>query len=214
MAGSIYLGKADRSAEEPFEVKRMSQMMGNDNISPRVPFPRSYWVVPGKLLAGYYPGGLDTERTEENAKGLLWAGIRYVINLMEENERNRYEDPLPSYENVVMRYAKRAGFNLTVVRRPTKDLVAPTPEYMRNILDEIDNTILQGRPVYVHCWGGKGRTGTVVGCYLARHGYAQGEDILDLIEKLRRNDPEVDHPSPETRQQRDMVTTWQEGAKQ
>jgi hypothetical protein len=210
MAGSIYLGKADRSAEEPSEVRRMSQMMKNGKVSPRVPFPRSYWIVPGKLLAGYYPGGLDTSRTDENIKRLLWAGIRYIINLMEENERNRYEDPLPSYENVIMRYAKRAGVNLTCVRRPTKDLVAPTPVYIRNILDEIDNAILQDKPVYVHCWGGKGRTGTVVGCYLARHGYAQGQDVLDLIEKLRCNDPDAYHPLPDTPQQRDMVTTWQE----
>jgi protein-tyrosine phosphatase len=84
---------------------------------------------------------------------------------------------------------------------------------MRNILDEIDTAISQNKSVYVHCWGGKGRTGTVVGCYLARHGYAQGQAVLDLIEKLRYNDPEVSRPSPETRQQREMVTTWQERTK-
>jgi protein tyrosine phosphatase (PTP) superfamily phosphohydrolase (DUF442 family) len=189
-------------------------MMKNDKISPPVPFPRSYWVVPGKLLAGYYPGDFDTLRMEERLKRLIGAGIRYVINLMEENERNRYGHPFPSYENAIMRIARRVGVNITYVSRPSKDLTAPTPEYIRNILDEIDDAVSQGKPVYVHCWGGKGRTGTVVGCYLARHGYAQGQDVLDLIQKLRHNDPDVDHPSPETRQQRDMVTTWQEGAKQ
>jgi hypothetical protein len=137
-----------------------------------------------------------------------------VINLMEENERKKYGDPFPSYENAIMRYARKSGANITCVRRPIKDLTAPTPEYIRNILDEIDETVSRGKPVYVHCWGGKGRTGTVVGCYLTRHGYAQGQDVLDLIAKLRHNDPEVDHPSPETRPQRDMVTNWQKGAKQ
>ena len=53
-----------------------------------VPFARSYWVVPGKLLAGYYPGDLDTSKMEKKLKGLLQAGIKYVINLMEENEQN------------------------------------------------------------------------------------------------------------------------------
>lgn len=27
-----------------------------------------------------------------------------------------------------------------------------------------------GQTVYVHCYGGIGRTGTVVGCWLVRHG--------------------------------------------
>jgi protein-tyrosine phosphatase len=81
---------------------------------------------------------------------------------------------------------------------------------MLNLLDEIDNAVLQNKPDYVHCWGGKGRTGTVVGCYLAKHGYAQGEYVLNLIHELRQYDPEVYHTSPETRQQRDMVTKWQE----
>ena len=187
----------------------MSQMMKNDNISSPVPFPQSYWVVPGKLLAGYYPGDLDTIKMEEKLKKLLRAGIRYIINLMEENERKQ-GDPFPSIENAIMRYAKRVAINITCVRRPIKDRTAPTPEYMRSILDEIDDEVSQGKGVYVHCWGGKSRTGTVVGCYLARHGYAQGHDVLDFIQKLRRNDPEIYRPSPETPQQRDMVTTWQE----
>ena len=42
--------------------------MKNDNKFPPVPFPQSYWVVPGKLLAGYYPGDLDTMKMEEKLK--------------------------------------------------------------------------------------------------------------------------------------------------
>ena len=187
----------------------MSQMMKNDNIFPPVPFPQSYWVVSGKLLAGYYPGDLDTLKMEKKLKRLLGAGIRYIINLMEENERTQ-GDPFPSIENAIMRYAKRVAIDITCVRRPIKDRTAPTPEYIRNLLDEIDDAVSQGKGVYLHCWGGKGRTGTVVGCYLARHGYAQGQDVLKLIQKLRRNDPEFHRASPETPQQRDMVTTWQE----
>jgi hypothetical protein len=183
--------------------------MQHDNTSSPVPFPQSYWVVPGKLLAGYYPGDLDTMKMEKKLKRLLGTGIRYIINLMEENERKQ-GDPFPSIENALMRYAKRVGINVTCVRRPIKDFTAPAPEYIWNILDEIDDAIFQGKGVYINCWGGKGRTGTVVGCYLARHGYAQGQDVLKLIEKLRHNDPEFHRASPETPEQRDMVTTWQE----
>ncbi len=188
--------------------------MKNDNVLSPVPFSQSYWVVPGKLLAGYYPGDHNTLTMELKLKRLLGAGIRYIISLMEENERRRQGDPFPCIENAFVRYAKRVGINITCVRRPIKDHTVPSTEYMRDILDEIDDAISQGKGVYVYCWGGKGRTGTVIGCYLARHGYAQGQDVLKLIQKLRNNDPEVDRPSPESPEQSDMVTTWQEGVQQ
>ena len=41
----------------------------------KVPFNRSYWVVPGKLLAGGYPGSEDPIEEERNLKGLIQAGI-------------------------------------------------------------------------------------------------------------------------------------------
>ncbi len=119
-------------------------MMKNDNIAPPVPFPQSYWVVPGKLLAGYYPGDLDTLKMEAKLKKLLRAGIRYVINLMEENERKQ-GNSFPSIENAIMRYAKRVAIDITCVRRPIKDLTAPTPEYILSILDEIDDAVSQGK---------------------------------------------------------------------
>jgi protein-tyrosine phosphatase len=91
------------------------------------------------------------------------------------------------------------------------DLGVRTKEAMREILDMIDGEMENGRPVYVHCLGGIGRTGTVVGCWLARHGIASGEAVLDRIAELRRNDPSADVPSPETRQQRNFVRTWKAG---
>jgi hypothetical protein len=38
---------------------------------PTVPFPRSYWVVPGKFLAGYYPGSRDSVTAQAKLKNLL-----------------------------------------------------------------------------------------------------------------------------------------------
>ena len=79
---------------------------------------------------------------------------------------------------------------------------------MDAILDAIEQAHSREQPVYVHCWGGRGRTGTVVGCYLAEQGIAAGEDALKMIVRLRRREETSTTSSPETDAQREMVRTW------
>jgi protein-tyrosine phosphatase len=90
---------------------------------------------------------------------------------------------------------------------PIRDLSVPTPQAMRVILDEMDRSISVDTPVYIHCWGGRGRTGTVVGCYLVRHGLT-GMEALKRIRELRGNEPTGHLPSPQTREQEEMVLSW------
>ena len=54
----------------------------------------------------------------------------------------------------------------------------------------------------------KDRTGTVVGCYLARHGIAAGNDVIKKIKELRKDTEDFSDPSPETREQIKMVNNW------
>ncbi|MFM7931942.1 MAG: dual specificity protein phosphatase family protein, partial [Pirellula sp.] len=80
---------------------------------------------------------------------------------------------------------------------------------MRNILDAIDHSLDKKTPVYLHCFGGIGRTGTVICCWLLRHGYANSEDVFDLLSKLRKADLErATWPAPENDAQREFVRTW------
>lgn len=176
-----------------------------------VPFDRSYWVEPGKLLAGCYPGDKNPNEAEAKLAGLLGFGIRLVINLMEEDELGHDGEPFVMYETTLRRLAKDSGTEVECIRMPIQDLNTPNPEFMVIILDRIDRAITQEKPVFVHCWGGKGRTGTVVGCFLVRHGKASGEDVLLKIAKLRKNDPTSLQRSPETDSQRRMVKNWRKG---
>jgi hypothetical protein len=118
-----------------------------------VPFPRSYWVVPGKFLAGYYPGSRDPLTAQRKLEGLLEHGIRQVINLMEEHEHNFSGETFIPYEQQLEDIAEKADIPLKLVHMPIRDTDVPTVEGMVAILDEIDRTIRQNPCVYLHCWG-------------------------------------------------------------
>ena len=177
----------------------------------QVPFPRSYWVQPGRLLAGCYPGAPGPREVARKLRGLLDAGIRAVVNLMEPEETDHQGRPFTPYEEHLYRLASERDVAMSCLRLPIPDQCVPTRETMRQILDAIDAFLENDTPVYLHCWGGKGRTGTVVGCWLVRHGLATGDEALRMVQYLRRNDPTANHPSPENRIQCNMVRTWSEG---
>ena len=112
-------------------------------------------------------------------------------------------DSLDPYERLI-------GAGSTRVAHPIVDLGTTTIPHMTRILDDVDAALEAGGSVYVHCWGGIGRTGTVVGCWLMRHGL-DGGDPLARIADLRRELPAASVPSPETSAQRAMVSAWKRG---
>jgi protein tyrosine/serine phosphatase len=176
-----------------------------------VPFERSYWVVPGKFLAGAYPGDLIPEKAEEELRALAKSGIRCIVDLTCKDDRNLMGLSLVPYHDLAQKVANAEGFKISYYRKSITDLDVPSREEMREILDIIDAAIGSDLPVFVHCLGGIGRTGTVVGCWLARHGIATGQAALECIRKLRRNEAHAHIASPETAHQRRYVLEWKEG---
>ena len=80
-------------------------------------------------------------------------------------------------------------------------------EFLKEILDFIDEESKNNRKIYVHCLRGLGRTGTIVGCYLVREGF-KGEEALQEIFKLRQGMLNAWMQSPQTEEQIQTVINW------
>jgi protein-tyrosine phosphatase len=93
-------------------------------------------------------------------------------------------------------------------RWPIRDMDVPTQAHMAATLHAIDQALADGHTVYVHCWGGIGRTGTVVACYLKHHGLT-GRLALDRVALLRQGTPDSNRRSPETDPQHAFVLDFQ-----
>ena len=83
-----------------------------------------------------------------------------------------------------------------------QDFAPPSEVDMRRVLATIDELLERGAPVYVHCRGGRGRTGCVVACYLIERGAAPS-DALEAVRQWCGHDH-----SPETDEQRALVRGW------
>jgi protein-tyrosine phosphatase len=161
-----------------------------------LPIRSSYWAAEG-LIAGEYPGSLDAIAAERRLRAFADHDVTVFVDLTHP------ADGLEPYDRLLAPTARR-------IPHPIVDLGTTTIPHMSRILDDVDAALADGCNVYVHCWGGIGRTGTVVGCWLMRHGLDDGDPIR-RIATLRRDVEDAWMPSPQTTAQRAMVTEWKRG---
>ena len=167
---------------------------GEMEVAP--PLPNTYWALPGLLLAGEHPSGLTVDATRLRVSALLACGIECFLDLTQPGEIDSYDQALP--------------FHIEYLRKPIRDHGLPEKrEHMMEILDCLHDALRSGRPAYVHCRAGIGRTGMVVGCLLVERGLT-GEEALDELARVwQQSERSKIWPMvPETEAQADYVRRW------
>lgn len=162
------------------------------------PLWQSYEVYGNRIFyAGEYPGDKYGEKAEHKIRQMIHFGIKHFVDLTEENEQKPYSHLLPK--------------GCTYLRFPIPDVSAPkSVESVHQLLHRIDELKKQDGYVYLHCWGGVGRTGTIVACHLAM---VQENPTLESVLTALRNHfkamPKSAHRiTPESKEQVDFIARF------
>ncbi len=161
----------------------------------------AWWVDPGKVLAGEYPGSDDSQKARLRLSLLADAGIDTIIDLTEGGEG------LEPYDRQWRELGKMRGRDLRRIRHPIPDIdVIDQPGY-RAIVADIEKGLAARGGVYIHCWGGVGRAPTVAGVWLRNRGLS-ADEAMTVMQEARAGTRKAMRASPETPSQRAVIRNF------
>lgn len=166
-------------------------------VFPTKPTPNSFKVT-DNIYAGEYPRDRDEDKSVNKMKQFERFGISHFIDLTEKGELASYKEFL--------------GAGMSHQRFPIPDVSVPTStEDVRKLIWEIKRYIeaIPDIKIYIHCWGGVGRTGTIVGCLLAdMMGYDYDQTITTLRQLFEDCPKSAYRITPETQEQCQFIARY------
>ena len=116
---------------------------------------------------------------------------------------------------------KRSSYHpveLQFLHHPIPDFGVPTAQAalqspsLTDFLADLQRRVLEGEVLYIHCWGGRGRSGVVVACLLVHMYKLQAAEALERVQRGYATRGEGDKArSPETDEQVSFVKAFAKG---
>ena len=120
-----------------------------------------FWLIPQKIAGGSIPKEfLDIELLQKKK-------IRHIISLI--------LDPSKIQGLITNKDIKLHSI-------PIKDWGIPSHSQIQQFLSIVTENLTKNESIYVHCYGGCGRTGTMLAIYLVHSGYTSSDALLKVRE--------------------------------
>ncbi|MFN8374258.1 MAG: dual specificity protein phosphatase family protein [Anaerolineae bacterium] len=127
------------------------------------------WIEPGILAANSIPAG------SRDIQWLHEQGIRAIVTLTEQ--------PLTVQYDVTPAFFDRLEISYKHI--PVIDFEAPDEQQVLDARMFIDQMRDQGKPVFIHCYAGVGRTGTMLHSYYLLRGLSLDEAKAKVLATRR-----------------------------
>jgi hypothetical protein len=192
------------------------------------PTAESNWVLPGVLLVGAYPASNDDEAHAQLLRSILELGIGTFVCLQKEYQPHVSERMWrtgkairPYIQDAKQMLLANDGMRQTsgpcvlrmveankldFVHFPIVDCACAEDANVLDLARNLVARLFRGEVLYLHCWGGHGRTGTLVCIMLHLMYKLNAQQAMLRCQKVHdmRNFP-IDVGSPQTVAQREQV---------
>ncbi len=153
------------------------------------PTDESNWLIPEKLIVGGCPV------TSEEMEDIAEEGVDLLVCLL---DRDDFSSHISKKE--YKRLARSAGIN--IIFNPIADGDITSDRRAFSIARMLVQILENNHIVYLHCWGGHGRAGTIGAMVLGLWYKVPFEEVIAFLQKSHKTRSEGGHyPTPQTEEQ-------------